>query len=201
MTAALIIVDVQNDFLPGGALAVPEGDKIISGINQIMRKYDWVVATQDWHPANHASFASSHPGKKQSETIMLGKSLQYLWPDHCVQATCGAELSSELQKENLHHVSRKGTLSSVDSYSGFFDNDRLNSTDLNTWLRNKGVSSVDICGLATDYCVKATVLDALMLGYYTKLRINLCRGVNLNAGDDLAAISEMKKAGVEIIGG
>lgn len=196
MKRALLIVDVQNDFLPGGSLAVPCGDSIVGGINSAMDSFEFVVATQDWHPPNHGSFAVNHPGKGLFETVELGGLPQCLWPVHCVQGTPGAELCPSLRKEKIGHVSRKGTDPEIDSYSGFFDNGRMAQTDLDGWLRSRGVDTLCVCGLATDYCVKATALDAVSLGYRTILLGNLCRGVNLNPDDTRRAVMAMSRAGV-----
>ena len=191
----LIIVDVQNDFLPGGALAVEQGDQIIDVINRMLPQYDFVVATQDWHPAGHASFASSHPGKNCYETINLNGSPQQLWPDHCVQGSEGAMLSKSLLSHYIHEVVRKGENPTIDSYSGFYDNDKTHSTGLTELLREKNIKSVDIVGLATDYCVKFTALDALAQGFQVRVITTACRGVNLNPGDVTQALAEIQQAG------
>lgn len=164
---ALLIVDIQNDFLPGGALAVPEGNEIISVVNAIQPHFPLVVATQDWHPAGHKSFASSHPGKKVLDTVMLGDVEQILWPDHCVQGSKGAELASELSLDAVEAIFRKGMQSDIDSYSVFFDNHRLKNTNLADYLRAKGVTQVYIAGLAGDFCVAYSALDALDVGFET----------------------------------
>ena len=161
---ALIIVDVQNDFCPGGALPVPEGDRVVEVINRIQPGFDLVVATQDWHPADHGSFAANHPGRRPGEQIELAGLPQILWPVHCVQGTPGAELHPGLDRSRIARVFRKGTDPSVDSYSGFFDNGRRASTGLGEYLKDQGVTDVYVCGLATDYCVKATALDAVASG-------------------------------------
>jgi nicotinamidase/pyrazinamidase len=162
---ALLLVDIQNDFLPGGALAVPAGDEVIAVANRLMPAYELVVATKDWHPANHGSFASQHAGRSVGETEQLNGLEQILWPDHCVRGSAGAELASELKHENIHHVVHKGTDPTVDSYSAFFDNARRKSTGLAEFLKSKGVEEIHVLGLATDYCVRATVLDGLDLGF------------------------------------
>lgn len=166
---ALILVDIQNDFLPGGALAVPEGDKVIPLANQLQPAFPVVVATQDWHPANHGSFAASHPGKRVFEQIELNGLPQTLWPVHCVQNTKGAELAAALNREHIAKVFPKGTDAGIDSYSGLFDNGHRKSTGLGDWLKAQGVTEVFVCGLATDYCVKFTALDATQLGFKTQL--------------------------------
>lgn len=195
---ALILVDIQNDFLPGGALAVPSGDEVISVANRLMPRYRIVVATQDWHPANHSSFASRHPGRSVGEVVVVAGIDQVLWPDHCVQGSPGAELAAGLNAGAIHHVVRKGTDQTIDSYSGFFDNDHRKATGLAAYLKQQGVTAVDVMGLATDYCVKFTALDAVELGFETRLLVDGSRGVELHAGDCSAAISQMRQAGVRI---
>ena len=195
---ALLIIDVQNDFCPGGALAVPEGDQIIFGINELMNSFDLVVASQDYHPQNHGSFASNH-NKTVGELIELNGLTQVLWPDHCVENTQGAEFHPDLKSEKFDAVFTKGGDPQVDSYSAFFDNGHVNKTGLDDYLKQKGVSDVYVCGLATDYCVKFTALDAVELGYKTYLLEDLCRGVNLNQGDIGRAKDEMGRVGVKII--
>lgn len=195
----LILVDLQNDFLPGGALAVPNGDAILPAVNRLQRVFPLVVATQDWHPANHGSFASQHPGKKVCDEIDLNGLRQRLWPVHCVQGTVGAELAPGLNREHIAKVFRKGTDPGIDSYSGFFDNGRRKSTGLGEWLKGKGVADVHVCGLATDYCVKFTALDAVQLGFKTHLVEDASRGVNVRPGDVERAVGEMRQAGVVIL--
>src|ERR1051325_6670661 len=196
---ALILVDIQNDFLPGGALAVPDGDKIIPVVNQLQSLFPIVVATQDWHPANHGSFAVSHPGKKIFEQIELNGLPQTLWPVHCVQNTKGAELATALNRDRIAKVFPKGTDAGIDSYSGLFDNGHRKSTGLGEWLKAQGVTEVFVCGLATDYCVKFTALDAAQMGFKTHLIEDASRGVNLRPDDVKNAVAEMKRAGVEIV--
>lgn len=196
---ALIVVDVQNDFCPGGSLAVPEGDQVVPIVNGLMTRFDLVVATQDWHPADHGSFAASHSGKRPGDVIELNGLEQVLWPVHCVQETTGAELHPELNREPLARVFRKGTDKTVDSYSGFFDNGRRNATGLAAYLEQWKVFEVFVCGLATDYCVKATALDAVDLGLTTWVIEDACRGVELKSGDVGRAIAEMKDHGVRIV--
>ena len=166
---ALVIVDMQNDFLPDGNLPVPEGDTIIPLINELQKKYDLVVATQDWHPANHQSFASQHEGKKAYDRIELLGLEQTLWSDHCVQGTFGAEFSKELNQNLIEAIFRKGMESQIDSYSGFFDNGKLKSTGLADYLRGKQVTEVDVCGLAADFCVYFTAKDAVEQGFKTRI--------------------------------
>src|ERR1700751_449142 len=197
---ALIIVDVQNDFLPGGALAVPEGDQVVPVINQLSHEFDLVFTTQDWHPANHCSFAASHPGKKVGDRLLIDGQEQILWPVHCVQNTHGAELAAGLNPKVVSggvHIS-KGTDERVDSYSGFFENLKR-STGLETLLRQHGADDLTIVGLATDYCVKATVLDAGELGFKVTVCENACRAVNLSPDDGANALAAMQEAGVKIV--
>ncbi|MDI6846024.1 MAG: bifunctional nicotinamidase/pyrazinamidase [Candidatus Saccharicenans sp.] len=164
---ALIVVDLQNDFLPGGSLAVPRGDEIIPLVNKIQDNFDLVVATQDWHPKNHLSFASNHPGKQPFEVINLNGIEQVLWPDHCVQGEKGALFSRNFDDRRVEAIFRKGTDPSIDSYSGFFDNGRKKSTGLGDYLRGRGVRQVYLCGLAAEFCVLYTALDAIELGFET----------------------------------
>ncbi|RLZ12686.1 bifunctional nicotinamidase/pyrazinamidase [Faecalibacter macacae] len=166
---ALIIVDIQNDFIPGGSLAVTDGDKIISRINELQKKFDLVVATQDWHPANHKSFASQHDGMNPFDVIDLNGLQQTLWPDHCIQSTKGAEFHKDLNTNKIEAIFRKGTNPEIDSYSGFFDNGRKKATGLHGYLQERKVTSVFVCGLAADFCVYYTALDALSLGYETTI--------------------------------
>lgn len=166
---ALIIVDIQNDFIPGGSLAVPDGDKIISRINELQKKFDLVVATQDWHPSNHKSFASQHDGKNPFDVIDLNGLQQTLWPDHCIQSTKEAEFHKDLNTNKIEAIFRKGTNPEIDSYSGFFDNGRKKATGLHGYLQERKVTSVFVCGLAADFCVYYTALDALSLGYETTI--------------------------------
>lgn len=196
---ALILVDLQNDFLPGGALAVPDGDAVIPVANQLQALFPLVVATQDWHPANHGSFAANHPGKRVFEQINLHGLLQTLWPVHCVQGTSGAALAAALECDRIAKVFPKGTDAGIDSYSGFFDNGHRKPTGLGEWLKAQGVAEVFVCGLATDYCVKFTALDAVQEGFKVHLIEDACRGVNLKPDDVATAIVEMKRAGVEIL--
>lgn len=165
----LIIVDVQNDFIPGGALAVPQGNEVIPVINQLQEKFDLVVATQDWHPQEHASFASNHPGKQPFEKIELLGMEQVLWPDHCVQGTGGAEFSPALRSEQIETVFRKGMDPKIDSYSGFYDNGHKKNTGLAGYLRQKGAEELFVCGLAGDYCVYYTIRDGLGEGFAVTL--------------------------------
>lgn len=198
MADALILVDIQNDFLPGGSLEVPSGNEVVPVANELMERFDLVVATQDWHPANHQSFASQHPGQAIGDLIELGGVSQVLWPDHCVQGTQGAKFALGLNLPENVHVFQKGTDITIDSYSGFFDNGKKKTTGLGAFLRSQQVTNTFVLGLATDYCVKFTAMDALELGFKTHLILPGCRGVNLVAGDVDAAIVEMKKKGVNV---
>ncbi len=166
---ALVIVDIQNDFMPGGPLEVPQGDKVVPMINNLQKYYDLVVATQDWHPANHISFASNHPGKKPFDEIKINGMIQTLWPDHCVQGTKGAELYPELDTRNIAAIFRKGMDPGIDSYSGFYDNDHITGTGLSVYLKDKGVSEVHFCGLAGDICVYYTIIDSINEGFISTL--------------------------------
>jgi nicotinamidase/pyrazinamidase len=195
---ALILVDIQNDFLPGGALAVPDGDAVIPVANKLQAVFPLVVATQDWHPANHGSFAASHPGKKVFEQIELNGLPQTLWPVHCVQNTKGADLANALDRNRIAKIFPKGTDAGIDSYSGLFDNGHRKSTGLGEWLKVQGVTEVFVCGLATDYCVKFTALDAVGMGFKTHFIEDASRGVNLRPDDVKNAIEEMKCAGIAI---
>lgn len=196
---ALVIVDVQNDFCPGGALAVAEGDEVVPIINRVQGLFDLVVATQDWHPADHSSFAVNHPGHRVGEIIAWNGHPQVLWPTHCVQGTPGAELRGDLFGSRIAQVIQKGTDREVDSYSGFFDNAQLRATGLGHYLREAGANEIFVCGLATDYCVKFTALDARTLGFDTTLILDACRGVNLQPDDSENAVAEMRAAGVKIV--
>ena len=198
MKKALILVDIQNDFCPRGSLAVPGGDEIIPVVNSLGTGFELVVATMDWHPPGHVSFASTH-GKNVGDTIVAGGITQVLWPDHCVQNTWGARLAPGLDQKMIHRIFQKGTDPEIDSYSGFFDNQRKKSTGLESYLRNSGVNSVYITGLATDVCVKFTALDAADLGFETFVVSDGCRGVDLNPGDVQKAYARMKDKGVTIL--
>jgi nicotinamidase/pyrazinamidase len=198
MSKALVIVDVQNDFCPGGALAVRGGDEVVPLINALQSEFPLVVATQDWHPRAHLSFADNHPGRDVGEVAQLNGRPQVLWPVHCVQNSPGAQLRADLETSRISQVVRKGENPLVDSYSGFFDNDGETQTGLDSWLREREVSTVHICGLATDYCVKFTALDALRLGYEVVLHRSACRGVELHQGDIQRAVDEMRQAGAQI---
>lgn len=196
---ALILVDLQNDFMPGGALAVPEGDRVVPVANRLMPLFPLVVATADWHPKEHASFASNQPGHKIGDVIELDGLSQILWPDHCVQGTHGARLHAGLDHAGIHHIVQKGTNPKIDSYSGFFDNGHKQATGLSDDLKSQGVKRVFILGLATDYCVKFTALDALEEGFETILIEDGCRAVNLQADDGEKTIEELRAKGAKIL--
>jgi nicotinamidase/pyrazinamidase len=196
---ALILVDLQNDFVAGGALAVREGDRVVPVANAVARKFELVVATQDWHPGSHLSFAGNHPGKRVGDVIEVQGLEQVLWPVHCVQGTFGAALVSGLDRGRIARVVQKGTDPAIDSYSGFFDNGHRKATELDAYLKSRGVDAVYLMGLATDYCVKFTALDARKLGYETFLVLDGCRGVDVKAGDSERAVEEMKVFGVKVV--
>jgi len=196
---ALILVDIQNDFLPGGALAVPRGDEVVPVANRVQPVFDLVVATQDWHPPRHGSFASTRPGRKPGEVDELAGLSQVLWPDHCVQGSRGAEFAPGLEMNRVEAIFRKGTDPSIDSYSGFFDNGHRKSTGLGDYLRGRAANDVYVLGLATDYCVKFTALDARQLGFRTFLVQDGSRGVELRPGDVTRAVEEMREAGIEVV--
>jgi nicotinamidase/pyrazinamidase len=195
----LIIADLQNDFLPGGALPVPGGDEVLGVANRLQPFFDLVVATQDWHPANHASFADCHDGMKPGDSIQLDGLRQILWPRHCVQGTSGAEFAAELELRRVAKIFHKGTDPNIDSYSGFFDNDYRRATGLGDSLRLQGVTDVYVLGLATDYCVKHTAIDARKLGFNTFVIADACRGIELNPGDIERALDDMRRAGVVVL--
>lgn len=189
---ALIIVDIQNDFLPGGSLAVNDGDKIIPTINQLQNTYELVVATQDWHPAGHLSFASQHPGKNVFEIIDLHGLQQTLWPDHCVQEKTGAAFAYTLNTSKIEAIFRKGMSRHIDSYSGFYDNGKLKSTGLADYLKGRNVNSVDVCGLAADYCVYFTAMDSLELGFATAIIEHATRAIDSNRFEQLKTVFTAK---------
>lgn len=194
----LLLIDIQNDFMPGGALAVPDADEIIPIVNNLMPQFDLIVATQDWHPADHGSFAANHPGKSVYDQIDLDGLPQTLWPLHCVQNTDGASFAPALDTRRITRVFTKGMNAGIDSYSGFYDNGHRASTGMSEWLKAQYVSELTIAGVATDYCVKFTVLDALKEGFRVNLIAQACRGVNLQPGDVASALDEMQKAGALI---
>jgi len=195
---ALILIDIQNDFLPGGALAVPHGDEVVPVANRSIPLFPLVVATQDWHPENHGSFAANR-GQRPGTLGELGGLPQVMWPTHCVQNTGGAAFAPGLNTAPIQRIFPKGTDPEIDSYSGFFDNGHRKATGLGDYLKTRGVTHVFILGLATDYCVKATALDARQLGFATTLITDGCRGVELNPGDCTRALETMQQAGVRLV--
>jgi len=196
---ALILVDIQNDFLPGGALAVPDGDEVIPVANRLQPHFDLVVATQDWHPPDHGSFASNHEGKEPGDRIELAGLEQILWPDHCIQGSGGAEFAADFDRSRVEKVFQKGIDPEIDSYSTFFDNAHRRSTGLTDFLRERGVDEVYLVGLATDYCVKFSALDALGEGFETWVVEDGVRGVDLEEGDSEKALEEMREAGAKLV--
>jgi nicotinamidase/pyrazinamidase len=199
MARALVLVDLQYDFLPGGALAVPRGDETVEVARRLMPRFETVVATQDWHPASHGSFAANHPGSAPGQVIDLHGLPQVLWPAHCVEGTRGAELHHDLDPRRITRVFQKGRDPEVDSYSGFFDNGKRKSTGLADWLREHQIDQLYLLGLATDYCVKFTVLDARQLGLDVWVIEDGCRAVELDYGDGERAIADMREAGATIL--
>jgi nicotinamidase/pyrazinamidase len=195
--SCLIVVDVQNDFCPGGALAVPKGDEVVPLVNRLAARFDNVVLTQDWHPRGHASFASSHPGKKPFETIDLAYGKQVLWPDHCVQGTPGAAFHPELRTDRAQLVVRKGFHPGVDSYSGFLEADRETTTGLAGYLKEKGFQHLFVCGLATDFCVAWTALDARATGFEVTVLEDACRAIDLDGSLERAR-RDLRAAGVAL---
>lgn len=196
---ALLLIDIQNDFMPGGALAVPGGDEVIPVVNALIPQFELVIATQDWHPADHGSFAANHPGRNVFEQAELDGLPQTLWPVHCVQNTGGALFAPGLDTRRITRVFTKGMNPRIDSYSGLFDNGHRASTGLAEWLRAQGVTHLTVAGVATDYCVKFTVLDALAEGFTVEVITAACRGVNLQPGDTTRAIEEMRGQGAVIV--
>ena len=196
---ALILVDLQNDFLPGGALPVPHGDEVIPLANELQQRFDLVVATKDWHPPDHGSFATNHPGKEPGDRIILDGIEQILWPEHCVQNTHGAEFAPLFDTSRIAHVFHKGTERNIDSYSTFFDNALRRHTGLAHYLEKRGIDDAYLMGLALDYCVKYSVLDARHLGLNTHVILDGCRGIELEIGDIERALEEMKQAGATIL--
>lgn len=195
---ALIVIDVQGDFCPGGALAVEDGDQVVPVINRLIQRFDHVVLTQDWHPAGHSSFASSHEGKAPFETIRMPYGEQTLWPDHCVQGSEGAAFHPELDWTRAELVIRKGFRKAIDSYSAFFENDHETPTGLSGYLRERGISRVTLAGLATDFCVAYSALDARREGFEASVVLEACRGIDL--GGSLETMMEkMKGAGVALV--
>ena len=195
---ALILVDLQNDFAEGGALAVPGAKSLIPLVNKIQKMFNLIVATQDWHPADHGSFAANHSGRSVGEIIELGGLPQILWPVHCVQGTSGADFIPELDRKGWAAIFQKGTDPEIDSYSGFFDNGKRHATGLGDYLKENRVDHAYVLGLATDHCVKATAKDAVELGLKTSLIEDASRGVDLNPGDVKRAVESMRQSGVTI---
>ena len=198
MKTALLVIDVQNDFCPAGALEVVGGNEIIPHINEEMAKYDCVVLTQDWHPKGHSSFATSHEGKNPLELIKMPYGDQVLWPDHCVQGSKGAEFHPDLNIEQANAIIRKGSNPFIDSYSAFFENDRKTPTGLDGYLKSLEIEKISLVDLATDFCVNYTAEDAANLGYKVSVLEKMCRAIDLN-GSLAAAKSEMQDCGVEFI--
>ncbi len=198
MKTALLVIDIQNDFCPAGALEVVGGNEIISHINDEMVKYDCVVLTQDWHPKGHSSFATSHEGKNPLELIKMPYGDQVLWPDHCVQGSKGAEFHPELNIEQANAIIRKGSDPRIDSYSAFFENDRKTPTGLDGYFKSLEIERINLVGLATDFCVNFSAQDAANLGYKVSVLEKMCRAIDLN-GSLAAAKSEMQDCGVEFI--
>jgi len=196
---ALIVIDMQNDFCPGGALAVPGGDEILGGINDLLPTYPVRVLTQDWHPADHASFASQHPGRAPFSQIDVSYGRQVLWPDHCVQGSRGAAFHPDLHTDPADMVLRKGFRRGIDSYSAFFENDRTTPTGLEGYLRTRNVRRVHLVGLALDFCVNYSALDAARLGFEVTVREDLTRAIDLD-GSLRIARDDMLAAGVSLTG-
>jgi len=193
----LVIVDLQNDFIKGGSLEVPDGESIVDPINNIINNYDLILATKDWHPKDHVSFASNHQNKTVGEIITLNGIDQVLWPDHCVQNTFGSDFPESLNVSNLKKVIYKGIETQIDSYSGFFDNGKIRSTGLSDYLKEKSVKKIDYVGLATDYCLKYTTLDSVSEGFQTRVLVNCIKGIEAKGCE--RAIKEMKCKGIELV--
>lgn len=196
MTHALIVIDVQNDFCSGGGLAVPEGEQVVGGINAIMDDFDAVILTQDWHPAGHSSFATSHAGAAPYDKVAMAYGQQVLWPDHCVKGTAGAAFHADLRTD-ADLILRKGFRPSIDSYSAFFENDQSTSTGLEGYLHSRGISRLTMVGLATDFCVHFSAVDAARLGFEVSVQLDLCRAIDLE-GSLAVALETMRAAGVSV---
>jgi nicotinamidase/pyrazinamidase len=194
---ALIVIDVQNDFCPGGHLAVGGGDEVVPVINAMAPDFEHLILTQDWHPAHHSSFATSHPGKQPFETVTMPYGPQTLWPDHCIQGSAGASFHPNLNRTHAELIIRKGFRSAIDSYSAFFENDHNTSTGLGGYLKERGIRKITLAGLATDFCVAYSALDGVKLGFQTTVRLDACRAIDLG-GSLTAMLTKMKEAGVEI---
>jgi nicotinamidase/pyrazinamidase len=195
---ALVVIDLQNDFCPGGALAVAGGDEIVPIVNRLIAGFDHVVMTQDWHPAGHSSFASSHPGKQPFETVEMPYATQTLWPDHCIQGTHGAMFHAGLKWDKGQIVIRKGFRTTIDSYSAFYENDHTTPTGLGGYLKERGIGAVTLCGLATDFCVAFSAIDARKHGLEVMVRLDACRGIDLGGSMD-AMTERMRAAGVTMV--
>ncbi len=195
---ALIVIDVQNDFCPGGALAVTGGDEVVPVINALEQDFEHVVLTQDWHPQHHSSFASSHPGKQAFETVTMPYGEQTLWPDHCIQGSGGAAFHPHLSRTKCELIIRKGFRPAIDSYSAFFENDHTTPTGLSGYLGERGIKEITLAGLATDYCVAYSALDAARLGFKTTVRLDACRAIDLG-GSLEKMLGKMKEAGVRLV--
>ena len=193
MSKALIVIDVQNDFCPGGSLAVPEGDAIVPGINALMADFDAVILTQDWHPAGHSSFAGSHAGKSPYDLVDMPYGPQVLWPDHCIQGSNGGAFHAGLNTDRADLIVRKGYNPAIDSYSAFFENDQKTPTGLEGYLRNRGLTDLTMVGLATDFCVNFSAVDAAKLGFKVSVDQSLCRAIDLDGSLD-AALTGMAEA-------
>jgi nicotinamidase/pyrazinamidase len=196
-THALLVIDVQYDFCPGGALAVPGGEEIVAGINALMKEFPAVILTQDWHPEGHSSFASQHEGRAPMEMIEMPYGPQVLWPDHCVQGSRGAEFHDDLDVNRADLIIRKGFRREVDSYSAFFENDHETPTGLEGYLRTRGIDKVTLVGLATDFCVNFSAVDAAKLGFETEVREDLTRAIDLD-GSLAGARDGMRDVGVTL---
>ncbi len=198
MAEALIVIDIQNDFCPGGALAVPNGDEVIAPTNALIETADTVVLSQDWHPADHSSFASNHTGKSPFDVVEMDYGPQTLWPAHCVQGSLGAEFHPELMTGPANAIIRKGMRSAIDSYSTFFENDRKTPTGLVGFLRERNVTDVKLVGLALDFCVAFSALDAVEQGFAVSVQLNACRAID-NAGSLDQALEQMRSCGVQLL--
>jgi nicotinamidase/pyrazinamidase len=198
MPHALIVIDLQNDFCPGGALAVAEGDQIVPGVNARMSEAEAVILTQDWHPADHSSFASQHDGRAPMELVDMPYGPQVLWPDHCVQGSQGAAFHAGLATDRADLIIRKGFRRQIDSYSAFFENDQKTPTGLEGYLRTRGLTELEFVGLATDFCVAWSAMDAAKLGFKVRVLTSLCRGIDLD-GSMARALDDMRSAGVELV--